>query len=66
VPAYSSLGLTDATFEGLSTVVIGILSFITAWAALRSKRLHGSRKATISQFMKSYDSCIKCGAENRE
>ena len=37
VPAYSSLGLTDAAYGVLSVLVIGIFAFVIAWIALKSK-----------------------------
>ena len=51
-PAYSSLGLTGTSFALLSTLVIGILALVTEWFALKAKHVHGSKKATTSQFMK--------------
>ena len=63
VPAYSSVGLTGAAFGTLSILVIGILALVTGWFALKSKPSHRSKQATISQFVKSSNSCVKCGAD---
>ncbi|MGD0424389.1 MAG: hypothetical protein ABSA92_13175 [Candidatus Bathyarchaeia archaeon] len=38
VPAYSSVGMNDASFGALSILVIGILTFVTAWLVLKSKQ----------------------------
>jgi hypothetical protein len=46
MPAYLSLGLTDAAFMALSILVIGVLVFMTAWIALRATGR--SRQCSVS------------------
>lgn len=63
VPAYSTVGLTDTAFGALSILVIGILALVTGWVALKSRHVQGEKQATMSQFMKSSDTCVNCGAD---
>ena len=75
VPAYSSIGLTGASFGALSILMIGILALMTARYAMKSKPVHGLKQATISQFMSTRveptetkatsdkNLCIECGNE---
>jgi len=61
VPAYSSIGLNAASFVVISVLVICILVLVTVWIALKSKPSHMTKLATMSGFMKSSHTCVKCG-----
>lgn len=63
VHASEALGLTGGEFSALAIVVIGIFTLLTAWVVLKPRIAHGPRQATLSQFVKTQSSCIKCGAE---
>lgn len=63
VPASVALGLTDGTFSTLAIVIIGLLSLLTIWVALKPRLSHRPIQARLSQFVKPTSVCINCGAK---
>ena len=52
VPASVALGLSDGSFTALSIIVIGALTLMTIWVALKPRIMHGHKQATSEPLFK--------------